>query len=196
MPPPLFIIRRQHFFLSVHLYVGRQSRLYIAARDGGVSPSDFGRVSLPLPSGSGLSDTAELINSAWQKEFSLFFSVEEVEPEEFQKRLENGSYTIALAPVQAEGGSVYTALARFSPTGGGLTGYSDALYTTQLSASATATGSTRCSLLAACERQLLEQAVAVPLFTQQKRLLVANGIEGLVFDPFGPVLDVTYATKS
>ena len=102
----------------------------------------------------------------------------------------------ALAPVQAEGGSVYTALAQFSPTGGGLTGYSDALYTTQLSASATATGSTRCSLLAACERQLLEQAVAVPLFTQQKRLLVANGIEGLVFDPFGPVLDVTYATKS
>ena len=119
-----------------------------------------------------------------------------VEPEEFQKRLENGSYTIALAPVQAEGGSVYTALAQFSPTGGGLTDYSDALYTTQLSASATATGSTRCSLLAACERQLLEQAVAVPLFTQQKRLLVANGIEGLVFDPFGPVLDVTYATKS
>ena len=175
---------------------GDPRALYIAARDGGVSPSDFCRVSLLLPSGSGLSDTAELINSAWQKEFSLFFSVEEVEPEEFQKRLENGSYTIALAPVQAEGGSVYTALAQFSPTGGGLTGYSDALYTTQLSASATATGSTRCSLLAACERQLLEQAVAVPLFTQQKRLLVANGIEGLVFDPFGPVLDVTYATKS
>ena len=68
-----------------------------------------------LPSGSGLSDTAELINSAWQKEFSLFFSVEEVEPEEFQKRLENSGYTIALAPVQAEGGSIYTALAQFSP---------------------------------------------------------------------------------
>ena len=175
---------------------GDPRALYIAARDGGVSPSDFGRVSLLLPSGSGLSDAAEQINSAWQKEFSLFFSVEEVEPEEFQKRLESGDYTIALAPVQAEGGSVYAALAQFSPTGGGLTGYSDALYTTQLSASATATGSTRCSLLAACERRLLEQAVAVPLFTQQKRLLVANGIEGLVFDPFGPVLDVTYATKS
>ena len=170
--------------------------LYIAARDGGVSPADFGRISLLLPSGSGLSDAAEQINSAWQKEFSLFFSVEEVEPEEFQKRLESGDYTIALAPVQAEGGSVYAALAQFSPTGGGLTGYSDALYTTQLSASATATGSTRCSLLAACERQLLEQAVAAPLFTQQKRLLLANGIKGLVFDPFGPVLDVTYATKS
>ena len=118
-----------------------------------------------------------------------------MEPEEFQKRLENGSYTIALAPVQAEGRQCLHRTGPVLPTGGGLTGYSDALYTTQLSASATATGSTRCSLLAACERQLLEQAVAVPLFTQQKRLLVANGIEGLVFDPFGPVLDVTYATK-
>ena len=26
-------------------------------------------------------------------------------------------------------------------------------------------------------------------------MIDANGIEGLVFDPFGPVLDVTYATK-
>ena len=169
--------------------------LYLAARQG-MATSDFSGVTLLLPKNAGLGELADQINSAWQKEFSLFFSVEEVEPEEFQKRLENGSYTIALAPVQAEGGSVYTALAQFSPTGGGLTGYSDALYTTQLSASATATGSTRCSLLAACERQLLEQAVAVSLFTQQKRLLVANGIEGLVFDPFGPVLEVTYATKS
>ena len=49
---------------------------------------------------------------------SLFFSGGRG-AEEFQKRLENGSYTIALAPVQAEGGSVYTALAQFSPTGGG-----------------------------------------------------------------------------
>ncbi len=97
----------------------RPRSLYIAARDGGVSPADFGRISLLLPSGSGLSDAAEQINSAWQKEFSLFFSVEEVEPEEFQKRLESGDYTIALAPVQAEGGSVYAALAQFSPPAAG-----------------------------------------------------------------------------
>ena len=42
---------------------GDPRALYIAARDGGVSPSDFGRVSLLLPSGSGLSDTAELFPS-------------------------------------------------------------------------------------------------------------------------------------
>lgn len=45
------------------------------------------------------------------------------------------------------------------------------------------------------ERQLLNDAVTVPLFAQQKRLLIAPGIQNLIFDPFGPVLDLTYTTK-
>ena len=45
------------------------------------------------------------------------------------------------------------------------------------------------------ERQLLSDAVAVPLFAQQKRLLIAPDIRNLIFDPFGPVLDLTYTTK-
>ena len=60
--------------------------------------------------------------------------------------------------------------------------------------STTATGSARCSLLADCERQLLSDCAVVPLFSQQKRLLIASGIQGLVFDPFGPVLDLTETT--
>ena len=38
------------------------------------------------------------------------------------------------------------------------------------------------------------QQLALTL-AQQKRLLVASGIKGLIFDPFGPVLDLTYTTK-
>ena len=45
------------------------------------------------------------------------------------------------------------------------------------------------------ERQLLNDAVAAPLFTQQKRLLIAPDIRNIIFDPFGPVLDLTYTTK-
>ena len=68
-------------------------------------------------------------------------------------------------------------------------------YATQLQASTQATGSSRCRLLGDCERQLLSDAVAVPLFAQQKRLLIAPDIRNLIFDPFGPVLDLTYTTK-
>ena len=44
-------------------------------------------------------------------------------------------------------------------------------YATQLQASTQATGSSRC------------------------RLLIAPDIRNLIFDPFGPVLDLTYTTK-
>ena len=167
--------------------------LYREARQG-MSNSDFNNVTLLLPAGSGLTQAAEEINGEWQKQFSLFFSLEEVEPEEFEKRLAEGNYTIALAPISAESGSVYNVLAQFTAQGGGLTGYANSLYATQLAASSTATGSARCSLLADCERQLLSDCAVVPLFSQQKRLLIASGIQGLVFDPFGPVLDLTETT--
>lgn len=168
--------------------------LYLTARQT-LTTSDFNKVSLMVPAGSGVTSAAEEINGVWQKEFSLFFSVEEVDEETFAKRLAEGDYTIALAPISAEGGSVYNMLNQFTAAGGGLTGYADSLYATQLQASAQATGSSRCRLLGDCERQLLSNAVAVPLFAQQKRLLIAPGIQNLIFDPFGPVLDLTYTTK-
>ena len=168
--------------------------LYLTARQT-LTTSDFNKVSLMVPAGSGVTSAAEEINGVWQKEFSLFFSVEEVDEETFAKRLAEGDYTIALAPISAEGGSVYNMLNQFTAAGGGLTGYADSLYAPQLQASTQATGSSRCRLLGDCERQLLNDAVAVPLFAQQKRLLIAPGIQNLIFDPFGPVLDLTYTTK-
>ena len=62
-------------------------------------------------------------------------------------------------------------------------------------AAAAAGSETRCALLAQAERQLLAGCAAVPLFAQHKRLLLAGGVEGLVFDPYGPVLDLTWTTK-
>lgn len=162
----------------------------------GMSNSDFAKVTLLLPAGCGLEEAAGQINSQWQKQLALYFSVEQVEIEEFTKRMAQGAYTIALTPVQAEGGSVYEMLLQFTPEGGGLGGYSDPAFAADLAASARATGRDRCQLLAQCERRLLEDGVFAPLFAQQKRLLLADGVEGLVFDPFGPVLDLTYTTKT
>ena len=101
--------------------------LYLNARQG-MASSDFSGVTILLPKEAGLTELAEQINGAWQKDCSLFFSVEEVPQEEFDKRLAAGSYTIALAPIRAEGGSVYQMLQQFTAEGGGLTGWSDPIY--------------------------------------------------------------------
>ena len=161
--------------------------LYLTARQG-MASSDFSGVTVLLPKEAGLTELAEQINGAWQKDCSLFFSIEEVPQEEFDQRIASGNYTIALAPIHAEGGSVYQMLSQFSTEGGGLTGWSDPLYTERLAESAQKTGRARCALLSQCERQLLESCTVVPLLSQQ-------GVTGLVFDPFTPVLDVTGAEK-
>jgi len=160
-----------------------------------MASSDFSGVTILLPKEAGLTELAEQINGAWQKDCSLFFSVEEVPQEEFDKRLAAGSYTIALAPIRAEGGSVYQMLQQFAGDNN-LTGLTDPLYSETLAESIQRTGTARCQLLRDCERQLLEGCTVVPLAAQQKRLLVADGVEGLVFDPFTPVLDLTYTTKN
>ena len=169
--------------------------LYLTARQT-LTTSDFNKVSLMVPAGSGMTSAAEEINGVWQKEFSLFFSVEEVDEETFAKRLAEGDYTIALAPISAEGGSVYQMLQQFTTAGGSLTGYADTVYADRLALSAQQTGKARCALLAQCEQQLLESCTVVPLMAQQKRLLLANGVRDLVFDPFFPVLDLTWAKMS
>ena len=169
--------------------------LYLEARQG-MASSDFNGVTLLLPKEAGLTELAEQINGAWQKECSLFFSIEEVPQEEFDKRLAEGNYTTALAPIRAEGGSVYQMLQQFTPENGGLTGYDDPEFTALLAESAQQTGTARCRTLAKAERQLLQGSTVVPLLSQQKRLLIADGIAGLVFDPFTPVLDLTYAQKN
>ena len=169
--------------------------LYLAARQG-MATSDFSGVTLLLPKNAGLGELADQINSAWQKECSLFFSVEEVEQDEFDARIAAGKYTIALAPIRAEGGSVYQSCSNSPAEGGSLTGYADTVYADRLALSAQQTGKDRCALLAQCERQLLESCTVVPLLAQQKRLLLANGVRDLVFDPFFPVLDLTWAKMS
>ena len=167
--------------------------LYRAARDS-VSSADLMGITLLLPEGSGLTRAAEAVNSVWQRELSLFFSLEEVPQAELEERLAAGDYTIALAPVTCTDGSVYTLLRSFGPEG--LTGFDDPVYETLLAQAAAAGSSeTRCQLLAQAERQLLAGCAAVPLFAQHKRLLLAGGVEGLVFDPYGPVLDLTWTTK-
>ena len=167
--------------------------LYRAARQT-VTSGDLMGITLLAPAEAGLTAAAEAINSAWQRELSLFFSLEELPQADFEARLAAGDYTIALAPVRCTDGSVYNLLRAFGPEG--LCAYSDAGYEALLRQSYLAdTSAVRCELLAQCERQLLADCVAAPLFAQHKRLLVADGVEGLVFDPFGPVLDLTWTAK-
>ena len=121
-----------------------------------------------------------------RRNFALLLSVEEVEPEEFQKRLENGSYIHRPRPRAGRGRQCPHRTGPVLPHRRRADRLQRRLYTTQLGQRYSHRQHPLPLLLAACERQLLEQAVAVPLLHPAEAAAVANGIEGLRLRPFRP----------
>lgn len=167
-------------------------QLYSAALAEGVLPAGAG-LTLLVPEGSDLAGLAQTLNGVWQKQLSLFFSIETVPQEELAARLASGSYTLALAPLQLIKDDPLAMLEQFAS--GGITGYSSPEYDALCARAGEAGGSQKLALCAQAERLLLAENAAVPLFCQNKRLLVADGVTGLLFNPYGPVLDLTYAQR-
>ncbi len=159
-----------------------------------LSMSDLKDITLMIPADNGLDAYVDSINQAWQKELSLYFSVEVVDIDTFNSRLASGDYTIALAPITVTQSDLISFMGSITTSYG--LGYSDASYNTLLQLASASNGTQKRALIYQAECLLLEQIVVTPLFVQQKRLLVDATVEGLVFDPFGPVLDLTYTTKS
>ena len=129
----------------------------------------LGGVTILVPEGE--SQLVGQINQAWQKELSAFFSVKELSLAELHQQVAAGDYQIALLPLAPSENSPLSLLSQF------------------------ASGGFSAERYAQLERALLAQAPITPLFFQSDRLVMASGIQGLVFDPFIPSVDVTFATK-
>ena len=136
-------------------------------------------------------DYVQALNGQWQKDYAIFFNIETVDDETFQKRLSDGDFTLALAPLTLTQQDPLTLLTEFDS---GWSGYSSTGYHDLLTQCQTASGEEKAQLLAQAERTLTQDCAVVPLYAQNRRLLVDTRIEGLRFDPYGPILDLTDAT--
>lgn len=156
----------------------------------GLETAQFRNISILIPEEKDLHLQAELLNQQWQKElsaWSAFFSVREVPIEEFLRCLRTGDYQIALIPFSPMSNSAAEVLSQVQVTG---TEYDP---TNALWAQLEHSSDWSIAQLSGAEQQLLQQALVVPLWTQSRSLLVQPGVTGLVFRPFGPVLDLTWA---
>lgn len=154
-----------------------------------VSKAALKTITLLIPAEASMGQLAGELNSLWQKELSLFLSIEEADAETFARRLSTGNYTIALSSLRLENDDPAGLLTSMTEAP---VFYNDEVCRERLAQADTVTGQARLELLAECERQLVRDCAAVPLFCQYKRLLLADGIDGLIFDPYGPLLDLTW----
>ena len=132
------------------------------------------------------------INQHWQSQLGIYCNVVEVPLEELSDALDFRDGAIVLAPLSMNSNSPRPWLEAFGS--GQYTGWADEEY--RLSLGQLSAFSPSVSQMAAAERYLLQQASLTPLYHQSQLLLVSPQIGGLVFDPFGPTLDLTWATKS
>ena len=154
--------------------------------------SRFENITLLAPEGDGYLQLAQSVNQQWQKElgaYSAYFPVKQLSLENLTARVASGDYQIALLPLSLSSDSAAQLLGETA----GLAAWNDSGWQNQLAA-LFADGTHTAADAAALERGLLESACAAPLWFQTKALLVQPGVEGLVFRPFGPVLDVTGAS--
>ena len=147
------------------------------------------------------------LNQEWQKQLQAFFSVKELPLPLLQgwvsgsmapgdiERLErqHGRWAVALLPISPVSMDPVSMLDQFDDK---LGSWQNDEYHRGLQALASMpSGDTRRNAALRLEKNLLQQVPAAPLFFQSHALLVNPEIEGIVFEPFGPLLDLTYATR-
>lgn len=134
------------------------------------------------------------VNQEWQRQLSLFCNVQELPPDELQARMAGGNYQIALVPLSPSGSDPLDLLEQLGRRGAAA--YTDeALEEAFEALRGMPAGAARQAALAEAERALLAGCPAVPLFYQTKALLVTPEVSGIVFSPFAPSLDLTWAGR-
>ena len=156
----------------------------------------FDNIQILMPQNQSVQEMVSQLNQQWQQDlgaFSAYFSLKQVTQQELEQALQTGSYQIALVPLTSTSNSAAAMLKTFAA--GAWTGLVDSTFDQAMegvnSASQTAAGQ-----ISACEKLLMDQYSVYPLWYEQQALLLAPNIKGVVFNPFGPVLDLTWATAT
>ena len=136
----------------------------------------------------------------WQKTLgvTLSIAVEVVERDELQKRLSNGSYQIAFAPIKANKSAAIDFLQNFeSGNPNNTLNYKSAHFDNLLIQARTATDAQQaakfCSL---AQNDLLQSGVVYPLFSQSSYLAMGKGVTGIYTLPAGECTTFINAKKT
>ena len=146
-----------------------------------------------IPDTTPVADAFAALNQLWQSQLGLYFNVQQLPMEDLLKAQSSGDYAIMLMPLTATENAPHAFLRQFG------SGQLCEWTSTEFQARTAALDPAKSGYLKECsliERDLLNEAVVVPLFFQEQQLLLNPKVQNLVFDSFGPTIDLTWTTKS
>lgn len=143
-------------------------------------------------SNSSIAAAFDQLNQQWQSELGLYFNVQQLSDEDLQAALNIGDYSIILVPLSVGENSPAAWLQLF---GSGDLGAWQSYSYAHAAAALDPNDSDYLQQCVSLEQSLLEQCVVIPLFFQTQQLLLSPKVDRVVFDSFGPTVDLTWATK-
>ncbi len=134
---------------------------------------------------------AQYIVQSWQKNLSVYFSIEQVPADTLATRTAAGNFTLAIASVTAPGNSPADALSLFAGEAGrgNLARYANAAWAASVTAAADETA------LQSAEAALADACPAVPLAVVTRRFALADDISGMTVRPFCARPDFRHALR-
>lgn len=124
------------------------------------------------------------ILQSWQRNLSLYFTMQAVPEAELETRVRVGNYQIALCPAQAGGLTALEAFGEFSSgSSSNLARFSDSGYDALYAAARI--GSVTREALDGLEQKLMELCPSIPLYFQTRYFALPEAVSGMVIRPFG-----------
>ncbi len=132
-----------------------------------------------------------ILSQKWQELFNLYIGVEDVTPDEFYERIDNGDYDIALYPMKPKSANVISVMREFERT----PCLSNAVPTGNLSPELKGCTSLD-ELIEAytdAEKTIIDSNLFIPLFYKNCYLIAYKDNEQIIYDPFSEAVDYRLA---
>ncbi len=150
--------------------------------------SKLSDITVLLPDDASIVHAFENSNQQLQKQLSAFFSLKTMPESELSEQVAKGEFSIALVPLSPKSIDCGEFLQQLAALAG--CSETDSMLDLQ---DTTLSATQRSQLVLKSEQELLQQAVLVPVWFEERCFLTKEGWNGIIYSPFGPRLNLRNA---
>lgn len=139
------------------------------------------------------SDYMHYFTQKWQQLFGVYIGFEIVHQSEYEQKLRDGEYNVAIYEITGDYNSVFSVLSKFSSDKNDF-GYSSAETDNLLSRVGTISSLSDCvDIFRNIEKQIISDSSFIPVFYKKKYLIYRKTNADIIYNPFSGYIDFQYA---
>jgi oligopeptide transport system substrate-binding protein len=139
------------------------------------------------------SDYMHYFTQKWQQLFGVYIGFEIVHQSEYEQKLRDGEYKVAIYEITGDYNSVFSVLSKFSSDKNDF-GYSSAETDNLLSRVGTISSLSDCvDIFRNIEKQIISDSSFIPVFYKKKYLIYRKTNADIIYNPFSGYIDFQYA---